>query len=578
MADQKPPSQGLFEDEFVREIASDSVLRNEISDVPSPPPSECINRRKIEGSLDTYSQEELDEAFRRLSYIKWIQKSNKAGWTEKNLNPLLAKVPEHLKGPVPKWRTIAEWRSSYEKAGRSVEALVPQHRKKGNRNQKVVNDSVYYWKAVEEKYMRKERMSIARVYRYYVDLITITNKNLVEGRIKPISKRAFYDRINKLPPYKVAVARYGKNYADRHFREVGVHVPSTRVLERVEIDHTPLNLILLDDELHIPLGRPYLTALIDSYSRCIVGFYIGYREPSYDAVRKALLNAMLRKEWVKNKYPAIKKDWPCSGKIEVLVVDNGAEFWSKDLEDACNAVVGDVQYNPVARPWLKPLIERFFSTVNQKLLNSIPGKTFSNVVQLKDYKPEQDAVMRVSTFMEVFHKWIIDEYHFEPDERETRIPIWTWNDGVAMYPPIQYDGLMSDRLIIELGMVRERTLRKTGVQFLGIYYSSPELSEYRKNAPSSGGKENLKVKVKINPSNLSCVYVYLDKEGRYIRVPSVDSTGYTEGLTLFQHQTNRRVARLLTRSRLELEHLAETRAFIDKRIKDDDFWGRKTKA
>ncbi len=573
MAGEKPSSIGLFDDDFVASEVSDTssfgIFRDELPEILEETSSAYVPKKRIGRSLDSYSEKERKEALRRLSYIKWVQKHNKAGWTEKNIKPLLAEVPEQLQGPAPAWRTLVEWRRAYVSADHSLHALVPKHRKKGNRDAKVVDDSLYYWRAVEEKYLRKERISIAQTYKYYTRLITLANKNVVEGAIPSVCKRAFYSRIQKLPPYEVMVARYGKQYADRNFNEVGTHVPVTRVLERVEIDHTPLDLILLDDELLIPLGRPYLTALIDAYSKCIVGFNIGYREPSYDAVRKALLNSMLGKGWIKERYPEIIKDWPCSGKIETLVVDNGAEFWSNDLDEVCRVVVENVQYNPVANPWLKPLIERFFQTVNNKLLCAIPGKTFSNVAQLKDYKPEIDAVLRVSTFIEIFHKWIVDEYHYESDDRETQVPIWKWYEGEKQYPPAQYLGNAADRLIIELGQTRERFLHKTGIVFLRINYSSPELAEYRKQYPPSAGKKELKVKIKINPSSLARIFVYLEYEEKYIEVPSVDSSGYTLGLTLFQHQTNLRVTRLRTRSRLEPVHLAETGAYIDQRIQDD---------
>ncbi|MFA0412750.1 hypothetical protein AB4520_02940 [Vibrio renipiscarius] len=37
-------------------------------------------------------------------------------------------------------------------------------------------------------------------------------------------------------------------------------------MEYVKIDHTSAPVILIDDELDIPLGRPYLTMLYDHYT------------------------------------------------------------------------------------------------------------------------------------------------------------------------------------------------------------------------------------------------------------------------------------------------------------------------
>ncbi|WP_051221805.1 Mu transposase C-terminal domain-containing protein [Neptunomonas japonica] len=407
------------------------------------------------------------------------------------------------------------------------------------------------------------------MYEYYRDLITLANKGVVEGKVIPVSQRAFYNRINKLPPYDVALKRYDKQYADRKFHPVGAHIALTRVMERVEIDHTPLDLILLDDKLNIPLGRPYLTLLIDGYSRCVVGFYLGYREPSYDSVCKALLNACLDKSYVKKKFPHVVHYWECSGKIETLVVDNGAEFWSNNLEQVCRVVGIDIQYNPVAHPWLKPLVERFFGIINTKFLISMPGKTFSKIDDLKDYDPKKDAVIHFSAFMDMFYKWIIDVYHRSANARETHIPYLSWQRGVVELPPAQYTGETAERLIIELGQTFELILRKGGLHLKGIRYENDELVEYRRSTPFPTGEKNLKLLVKLNTMDMSCIYVYLKDQDRYIKVPSVDPDNYTKGLTLLQHQTNMRLVRHQIRSNVNLESLAEASLYLNGRVKSE---------
>ncbi|SDL63418.1 putative transposase [Modicisalibacter muralis] len=422
---------------------------------------------------------------------------------------------------------------------------------------------------MHEKYLRKERPPILSSYAYYCDLITLANRRVVVGKLKALSQSSFYYRVSKLPPYEVDVARYGKQYADRKYKPVGAHVRPTRVLERVEVDHTALDLLLLDDNLLVLLGRPYITALIDSFSKCLVGFYIGYKEPCYESVRKALLHAMLNKDYVRQKYPNVSCEWPCEGKVETLVVDNGAEFWSKNLEQACRSIVSDIQYNPVARPWLKPLIERFFGQLNQKFLASIPGKTFSGTAELEDYDPEKDAVMRFSTFMELFHKWVVDVYHQGPNSRGDHVPILMWKQGVREFPPLVYRGDDESRVMIDLAPTTERVLGKEGVRFAGLSYTSGVLDEFRKYNPPSGKSQGVKVQVKIDPNDLSKVYVYLPGRNNYVIANAVDPDGYTLGLSLFQHQTNRRFQRRFNLSQIDDFALAEARMYIESRINDE---------
>jgi putative transposase len=277
-------SLGAFEDEFIEPHGFEGcdVLATPFdNDSYAYKYSSFNSVDKDERPLSVYPDELRYEALRRLAYIKWVMKRISGGWTKKNLKPLLdeAEVSRHLKGPIPSWRTLASWYSAYKNNGFAVESLVPQHCKKGNKRDKVFDDKSFFWRSMHEKYLRKERPSILSAYVYYCDLITLENRGLAAGKLKPISQRAFYYRVSKLPPYEVDCARYGKQYAERKYKSIGAHVRPTRVLERVEIDHTALDLMLLDDNLQVLLGRPYITALIDSFSKCIVQRFSISRPP-----------------------------------------------------------------------------------------------------------------------------------------------------------------------------------------------------------------------------------------------------------------------------------------------------------
>jgi transposase InsO family protein len=54
-----------------------------------------------------------------------------------------------------------------------------------------------------------------------------------------------------------------------------------------QCDHTPVDVLLVDQHGKI-LGRPWLTTVVDSYSRCIIGINLGYDAPSSQVVALAL--------------------------------------------------------------------------------------------------------------------------------------------------------------------------------------------------------------------------------------------------------------------------------------------------
>lgn len=516
-------------------------------------------------SFDTYPEKTREEALRRLKVIQFTERRLKGGWTEKNLVPILDDVKQQLGLAPPSWRVLASWKKMYFESGRSVLSLIPKHAQKGNRTGHIDSQSLID-EAIEVKYLTKERLSVAETYRYYKSRVIKANQEIVEGKIKRISQRAFYDRVNSLPPYDVAVARYGKRYADREFRSVGQQIEATKPMEYVEIDHTPVPVILIDDELDIPLGRPYLTMLYDRFSKCIVGFSVNFREPSFDSVRKALLSALLEKDWIKDKFPSITNDWPCHGKIDYLVVDNGAEFWSDSLEDSLRPLVSDILYSQAAKPWRKTGIEKLFDQLNKGLVNALPGKTFTNPTQLKDYDPKKESAVRVSVFMELIHKWVIDRYHMDSDSRERNVPYHKWHE--SKWLPNFYQGQAAAELRIELGLLRHRTIGIAGIRLHNLRYQSDELIQYRKyNSVNSQGK--LFVRTKTDPSDISAIYVFLESERRYIKVPAVDNSGYTKGLSLFEHERIQRVRRLNTRSLVNEESLADTYLYMEALIEGE---------
>jgi putative transposase len=47
-----------------------------------------------------------------------------------------------------------------------------------------------------------------------------------------------------------------------------------------QIDHTPMDVIVVDEEHRQPIQRPSLTVVIDVYSRVVLGFAIYVEKPS----------------------------------------------------------------------------------------------------------------------------------------------------------------------------------------------------------------------------------------------------------------------------------------------------------
>ena len=101
----------------------------------------------------------------------------------------------------------------------------------------------------------------------------------------------------------------------------------TIYLGEVEIDHTSLDLIIVDDKTFLPIGRPNLTCLVDKCSRAILGFSLSFEPPSELSVIRAIRQAIFPKATL-NELSEIVNEWQPFGIPITLVVDNGLEFHS----------------------------------------------------------------------------------------------------------------------------------------------------------------------------------------------------------------------------------------------------------
>ena len=102
----------------------------------------------------------------------------------------------------------------------------------------------------------------------------------------------------------------------------------------VQIDHTPVDLIVVDEQYRRPIGRPYLTLAIDVYSRCIPGFCLSLEAPSAVSAGLCIAHAVLDKDaWLVQR--GLDGPWPIWGKPDCIHLDNAAEFYSEALSRGC---------------------------------------------------------------------------------------------------------------------------------------------------------------------------------------------------------------------------------------------------
>ncbi len=98
--------------------------------------------------------------------------------------------------------------------------------------------------------------------------------------------------------------------------------------------------VLLVDQHGKILGRPWLTTVIDSYSRCIMGINLGYDAPSSQVVALALRHAILTKQYG-SEY-GLHEEWVTSEQILKLPVASNlsSQTMLKTLGEATGGYIG----------------------------------------------------------------------------------------------------------------------------------------------------------------------------------------------------------------------------------------------
>ncbi len=149
------------------------------------------------------------------------------------------------------------------------------------------------------------------------------------------SRNTVQARIELLDPIKVVQKRQGFE-ATRTLRPAAGKTPvQSRPLSLVQIDHSPIDVIVVEPKSRQPIGRPSLTLAIDVYTRCILGMLVTLEAPSATSVGLCLAHAVIDKSaWLETI--GLEKDlWPMHGKPEKIHTDNASEFRSDALKRGC---------------------------------------------------------------------------------------------------------------------------------------------------------------------------------------------------------------------------------------------------
>lgn len=524
-------------------------------------------------ALDCMSEEDQLLAKARYAYMCEVKSSKIPFMTAKYIEPIIEIVWSRTSKPdkKPHWITVYRWWKRFRNSGEDIRSLVTKNLRKGNRTRRYPNELLFIIEqAVNSIFMSRERGTIQDTLDNAIYRVRTKNQLRPSRDLLPLPTYSLVrSTIRKIPAFDRHAARYGWESARNKYRSDIYCVHAERPLERVEIDHTKVNLFVIDEETMLPLGRPWLTVCIDNFSRCVLGFYVGFEPPSSLTVARCLKHAFLPKTYIRTDYPDLKNNWDCFGVMETLVVDNGLEFHAKSLEAVALTCGIVISYNPRKTAWFKGKIERLAGTMNRGIAHGVPGTTFHNIIEKDDYDAAKNATITLSSLKHIIHIWVVDYYHQRMHSSLDSSPSKVWDENISIDQiplPVGHDDI--DAL---LGQIIERTLTHKGIEQNLLFYNSIELQEVRIMLG-----DGIKVTIRYDDGDLGHIYVIHPETNRPIKVKA-KMYEYANGLTSWQHKVCKKFARLFYKGRNKLEALAEAKEKI-RGIVEQDFFNKKTKS
>lgn len=297
-------------------------------------------------------------------------------------------------------RTIRRWIGRWKKAetcyGCGYVGLLPQHQDRGNRQQKLPDNTLDMMEAFiandYESLKQKTKMAVYGV---------LLRKCEEQGVVAP-SYKTFAQAIQKRPRREQVQKRQGKRAAYQHetfYQELTLTTPrhGDRPFEIGHIDHTQLDIELVCSQTGRNLGRPWGTFLSDAFSRRLLAVTLTFDPPSYRACMMVLRECVQRH----SRLP------------QTVVVDGGREFESVYFETLLARYECSKKTRPGAKPRFGSVCERLFGTTNTRFIYNLLGNTqiTRNVRQVtKSVSPQEQACWTFGQFYARLCEWAYEVY------------------------------------------------------------------------------------------------------------------------------------------------------------------------
>jgi putative transposase len=400
-------------------------------------------------------------------------------------------------------RTLRYWRKLFQDGtshlGNGYLGLLPQVSRRGNRNRQLTADALsIIHRTINEKYLTSEAPTRKMAW-------GMALTELKANGVSAVSLKTFSKEVHRTHTLAEATKlREGSKASYQvqcwHWRLDSDTPPhGQRPWEVVHIDHTQVDLQLLDPRFRRVTRKVWVTAMIDAYSRVVLAVYLSFRAPS-SASNMCVLRECIRRH---QRVPTL------------VVVDHGKDFKSGSFQQLAARLEISVRYRPRSSPRHGAVIERLFRRWNDDLVHNLKGnnKALQNPRFVSTtHDPRGLAVWTLNEFEPEFKDYLFRVYATELVHETLGVPPQQAYDtgmldsGMRRHTLIQ----MSDDLEMMFWPLVKTRSGKVKVYAGGrinigyIDYHAPEL-----NQP---GIEGTQREVRYDADNAAHVRVFLGNE------------------------------------------------------------------
>jgi len=414
--------------------------------------------------------------------------------------------------------TIYRWIEKYKKTGRLSVFLRKLRSDRGEKRLSEPQEAIIQ-EAIKTKYLTAEKPDAETVIEEVKLLCS-------QRRVKKPHDNTIRNRINEISERTKIAKRRSKKIAAEIFEPIRGHFPGADYpLAVVQIDHTPMDVIVVDEHDRLPIDRPYLTIVIDVFSRMIIGFAIYLEKPSAFTTGLAISHAVLPKEeWLREL--DVNVEWPCWGKMRKIHLDNAKEFRGTVVGRACEEYDITVEHRPKGQPRYGGHVERGFRTFMRRA-HRLKGTTFSNIAEKQEYDAEGRAILTRKELERWFTIYIAKYYPNKFHRGIKNTPMARYWEGIHGTETQIGTGLparMADphAFMLEFMPFEFRTVQEYGIVLNWIYYYDDALRPWIRSKDPGNPKEARKFLVRFNPRDMREIYFLDPVSETYITIPYRD--------------------------------------------------------